>query len=110
VAPRYTDGDYLVTPDSNIFVTVGTEFTLSLKSTPTTGYAWEVQTLPEGIQLLGSDYENEKPVHDIRPGASVMHLFRFRALTTGQHMITFMLKRPWESDAIEFHTATVHSN
>ena len=99
--------DYSVASGS-INAAVGGEFMLRLKSTPTTGYVWEVHTLPEGVQLLGSDYE--KPAHGIRPGDSVIHVFRFRALTTGEHMITFILKRQWESNAIESHTVTVHSN
>ena len=60
-----------------ITVAVAQEFVVRLKSTPTTGYVWEVQKLPEGIQFSGSDYE--KPGGDIKPGAPVTQVFRFKS-------------------------------
>lgn len=91
-----------------IIVAVGGEFTERLKSTPTTGYVWAVHTLPQGIQLLGSDYE--KSASGIRPGDPVIQVFRFRTLKAGEHIITFVLKRQWESNAIESHAVTVKTN
>ena len=91
-----------------IVVDVGSEFTIRLTSTPTTGYVWNVQALPEGIQLLGSAYE-KSPI-GIRPGDPIIHAFRFRALLSGQRIINFFLKRQWESNAIEAHTVTVQAN
>ena len=95
-------------PFETIIVTVGEEFKERLESTPTTGYVWEVQTLPEGIQLLGSDYE--KSSSGIRPGDPVTQVFRFRTLKAGEHIITFVLKRQWESNAVESHTVAVKTN
>jgi predicted secreted protein len=89
-------------------VAVGQEFTVRLTSTPTTGYVWEVQKLPESIQLLGSDYE--KPPGDIQPGNPMTRVFRFQARKTGEYIITFVLKRQWESNAIESHTVTVQAS
>jgi predicted secreted protein len=88
-----------------IIVPVGAEFTVRLKSTPTTGYVWEVHTLPESIQLLGSDYEKSAGV--IQPGDQVIQVFRLRTLKPGEHIINFVLKRQWESNTIESHTVTV---
>jgi predicted secreted protein len=88
-----------------IIIAVGKEFTVRLKSTPTTGYVWEVPSLPEGIQLLGSDYE--KPEGDVQPGDPVIQVFRCLALKAGEHLITFVLKRQWESNAVESHVVTV---
>lgn len=99
--------DNLITPET-IQVLVGAEFIVRLKSTPTTGYFWEVQTSPEGVQLLGSD--TEKPVTAIQPGDPVTQVFRFRAQKAGEHIITFVLKRRWESSPIESHVATVKAN
>ena len=91
-----------------IAVAVAQEFAVRLKSTPTTGYVWEVQKLPEGIQFSGSDYE--KPGSDIKPGAPVTQVFRFKAQKAGEYTITFVLKRQWETKAIESHTVTVKAN
>ncbi len=88
-----------------IGVAVGEEFRVRLESSPTTGYVWTVQTLPESARLLGSDYE--KPAEGIKPGDSVLQVFRFRALERGEHVISFLLKREWETDAVESHTVTV---
>jgi len=89
-------------------VAVGQEFTVRLTSTPTTGYVWEVQKLPESIQLLGSDYE--KPAGDIQPGNPMTRGFRFQARKAGEYIITFVLKRQWESNAIESYTVTVQAS
>jgi predicted secreted protein len=88
-----------------VIATVGEEFMVSLKSTPSTGYIWETFSLPEGIVLLGSDFE--KPASNIQPGDPVIQLFRFRALTAGEYVISFVLKRTWESNAIESHEVAV---
>ena len=90
-----------------ILVAVGGEFTVRIKSTPTTGYVWEVQSLPKSVQLLGSDYE--KPASRVQPGDPAIQVFRFRAQRAGEHTITFVLKRQWESKAIESHTVTVRA-
>ena len=87
---------------------VGGEFTVRLKTTPTTGYVWEVHTLPEGIQLLGSNYE--KSASGIQPGDPSIHVFQFRILKAGEHIFNLVLKRQWESNAIESHTVTVNAN
>jgi len=87
---------------------VGQEFAVRLKSTPTTGYVWEVQKLPEGIQFSGSDYE--RPGSNIQPGAPVTQVFRLQVRKPGEHTITFVLKRQWETNAIESHAVTVKAN
>jgi predicted secreted protein len=91
-----------------IMVSIAGEFTVRLKSTPTTGYVWEMHALPDGIQLLGSDYE--KPERGIQPGDPAIQAFRFQALEAGEHVISFVLKRQWESDAIASHAVTVKAN
>ena len=91
-----------------IMVAVSEEFTVRLKSTPTTGYIWQVHTLPEGVQPLGSDYE--KAASGIQPGDPVVQVFRFRVVKAGEHTIALVLKRQWESNAIESHAVTVKAN
>jgi predicted secreted protein len=88
-----------------IAVAVNDEFTISLKSIATAGYLWKVESLPDAIQLLGT--ENEKPAGEMKPGDSTGQLFRFRAHKTGEHKIKFALGRPWEDKAIESEAVTV---
>lgn len=89
-------------------VPVGGEFSVRLESTPTTGYVWDVDTLPESIELLGSEYE--KPAAGASPGDPVIQAFRFRARKAGEHLINIVLKRQWESNAIKSHTVKVEAN
>ena len=86
-------------------VPVGGEFSVRLESTPTTGYVWDVETLPESIELLGSEYE--QPAGERPPGDPGTQAFRFRARNPGEHLIHFVLKRQWESKAINSHTVKV---
>ena len=88
-----------------INVDVDQEFRIPLKSIATAGYLWKVESLPEAIQLLGS--ENEKPASDTKPGDSTTQIFRFRAIKSGEHTITFLLSRPWENKAIQTRTVKV---
>jgi len=91
--------------DTTIPVSVGQEFAVRLQATPSTGYVWEVQSLPEGIQLSGSDHE--QPGGDLLPGNSVTQVFRFQARQVGEHTLTLGLKRPWESSVIATHQVQV---
>ena len=88
-----------------IDVKVDQEFTIPLKSIGTSGYVWKIESLPDAIQLLGT--ENEKPAGDIKPGDSTTQVFRFQAPKAGEYTITFILSRPWENKSIEAHMVTV---
>jgi predicted secreted protein len=88
-----------------IAVAVNDEFTVSLKSIATAGYVWKVESLPDAIQLLGT--ENEKSAGGVKPGDSTDQIFRFRADKTGEHRIMFTLGRPWEDKPMETRTVTV---
>ena len=91
-----------------IDVKVDHEFRIPLKSIATAGYVWKIESLPDAIQLLGT--ENEKPAGNIKPGDSTSQVFRFRALKAGEYTILFVLARPWENKTIETHTVTVGAN
>ena len=88
-----------------ITVSVNDEFTISLKSIATAGYVWKIESLPEDIQLLGT--ETGKPADAAKPGDSTGQIFRFRAHKTGEHQIKFTLGRLWENKAIETRTVTM---
>src|SRR5215216_6295420 len=88
-----------------ITVAIDDEFAISLESIATAGYLWKIVSLPDAIQLLGT--ENKKPAGDEKPGDSTSQTFRFRARETGDYKIQFALGRPWENKAIETKTMTV---
>ncbi len=89
----------------SITVAIDGVFTISLKSIATAGYLWKIESIPNAIQLLST--ENEKPAGDTKPGDATNQVFRFRAQKAGEHKITFVLARPWESKTIESKTVTV---
>ena len=91
-----------------IDVKVDHEFRIPLKSIATAGYVWKIESLPDTIQLLGT--ENEETAGDIKPGDSTTQVFRFRAPKAGEYTITFILSRPWENKAVESHTVMVKAN
>ena len=90
-----------------IRVSVGGEFSVRLESNPTTGYAWVVETLPESVEFLGSEYE--KLEGKLEVGSPGIQAFRFRAQKAGEHQINFILKRQWERNAIKSHTVKVEA-
>lgn len=93
-----------------LLVALQEEFTVRLEATPTTGYVWGLkEPYPDGIQLLGSGYE-EEAASDGRPGSSGIQLFRLKALKKGEYTLQFDLKRPWEMEAIDVRMVTVKVN
>jgi predicted secreted protein len=91
--------------DDTISVAMDDEFTISLESIATAGYLWEIESLPDAIQLLGT--ETAKPDRDSRPGDSTSQIFHFRAREMGDYKIEFVLGRSWENKSIETKTVTV---
>ena len=88
-----------------IAVGVDEEFTISLQSIATAGYLWKLESLPEGVEHLGT--ENQNPASEAKPGDPTNQVFRFRALKPGEYKLTFALARPWENKAIETKSVNV---
>jgi predicted secreted protein len=80
-----------------ILAQTGLPFTIELKSGPSTGYQWQIPSVPEGIEPLGSEYV---PAPNAQIGDAVTQDFRFRANTAGHYSLRFVLKRAWESEPI----------
>ena len=88
---RYVD------PGAAIQVAVGEEFALALAGNPTTGYAWQVHSEGQVLDLLGQEFEpGGKGV-----GAGGLEVFRFRALAPGATEIVCEYRRPWEKESLE---------
>lgn len=88
-----------------IVVCLDQDFTVELESAPTTGYTWSVSLRAEGLRFLGSDFA--EPGQATQPGDSRVQVFRFKALGRGDHVISFQLKREWETHAVESRAVTV---
>jgi predicted secreted protein len=82
------------------------EFTISLQTIATAGYLWKIESLPDAIQLLGT--ENKRPTGDSKPGDPTSQVFRFRAREPGEHKIQFTLGRPWEKQTMDSRKVTVN--
>jgi predicted secreted protein len=94
-------------PKDVIAVGVDEEFTISLQSIATAGYLWQVESLPNGVELLGA--ENENPAGETKPGDPTTRVFRFRARKAGEYEVTFELARPWENKAIATKSITARA-
>lgn len=79
-------------------VTVGEEFTVSLRSNQTTGYQWTITKLdPDYLTLMQQTYQrNQKPKGMVGVGGE--ELFSFKALKSGSTKIVIDYKRAWEKD------------
>ena len=82
---------------------VGEVFDIRLRSTPTSGYLWTLSSVPDGIVPLGTGADSS----GAGPGAPAMQMFSFRAVARGRYLIELVLKRPWETGAIETRTVEV---
>lgn len=73
------------------------EFTITLKSNPTTGYSWQIDTAPDEnvARLVGSVF--------VAPqtrlvGAGGSEIWTFKAVGRGRTMVRLKYIRPWEKD------------
>jgi inhibitor of cysteine peptidase len=78
---------------------------IDLPATPSTGYKWDLAEIPDGIELVGSTFT--PPPADIVGGTGVQR-FDVRALQPGAYILTFVLKRPWESESAEINNIELH--
>jgi inhibitor of cysteine peptidase len=91
-----------------IKVKVGQEFTIALKSNPTTGYDWEyISVFYQWIQSLGKTYEADNTG---LIGSGGTDKFTFKAKVKGTATLVFSYKRSWETTAADQKTFTVEVN
>ena len=67
-------------------------------SGPSTGYAWQLPSLPEGVLLLGRDFVQATQAAIGDGGVQVFHLQTRRP---GRFSLQFLRERAWETEAIE---------
>ncbi|HLP59103.1 MAG TPA: protease inhibitor I42 family protein [Candidatus Deferrimicrobium sp.] len=100
------------TEESTITVTGAGEFSLRIKSNPTTGYSWAVQKIADEGLVKFKRVKTEEPA-DRDPsqkpllGASTYELITFEALNPGKTEIQLKYRRPWEKDVAPIKTHKV---
>lgn len=88
---------------SNESVTVietvrGHEFTIDLPSNPTTGYSWQLTSLPTGsVQLQNKTFKLANEMENV-VGAGGYEVWTFLAVKKETVYLTFEYRRPWEKD------------
>ena len=95
VHSSYSQIEVFTANDTNITVTAGEQFTISLESNPTTGYNWSVR-IPEGgekIMIISSEYAKSKSG---KIGEGGEQLWRFKTIGTGEVKLELSYIRPWK--------------
>ena len=89
----------------------GQSLVLSLTSTPTTGYRWEVAEIHEAV--LRQVGEAEFVIEDERqppvPGGGGTEIFYFEAAGMGRTPLTLIYHRPWEEGVDPIETFSVET-
>ena len=69
---------------------VGQQMSIGLEACPSSGYAWELTYDPAYFSLIKEECIPISP-------ANCMYTWTFEALQTGDSIIIFKYKRPWET-------------
>jgi inhibitor of cysteine peptidase len=84
----------------------GDVIVVSLDESPTSGYRWDVEHLPEVLALVGSDFIE---AHGGGLGGGGTRVLRFEAGSDGEGVLTLRRWRSWEGEGsvAERFTTTV---
>jgi len=82
---------------SDVSLDVGDQLDVSLEANPTTGYSWELGPLPDGLQLVSSEFE--EPGGSL-VGAPGMQLFVFDVVGPGSGILRFEYVRVFDDPVI----------
>lgn len=83
---------------STIAIEAGETLVVRLASNPTTGYRWNLENLPQQLELEGGEATFDPPARTL-PGAGGHEVFRFRGKAPGRETIELRYQREWETDA-----------
>ncbi len=96
------DGGSMVVLDaadsrSDVSLDVGDQLDVALESNPTTGYSWELGPLPDGLQLVSSDFE--EPGGSL-VGAAGTQVFVFDVVGPGSGILRFEYVRVFDDPVV----------
>lgn len=81
----------------NITIDKGASLVISLGSSPSTGYGWQIDKNDNAILKLVGKPTFHPPAHPM-PGAPGRQRFNFEAIAAGSDSIELRYLRPWEKD------------
>ena len=87
-----------VTASGPVAVTVGDTVAVMLPANPSTGFAWELDSIPDARvlrasgELIYAPPANQPPM----PGAGGTATLRFHAIAAGQARLSLVYRRNWE--------------
>jgi predicted secreted protein len=94
------DGIYEMSEEKQTCISVKSpdEFTIKVKSNPSTGYSWSLdQPLDEtAFRLIGRDME--APINTGIVGAPQYEIWKFKTLKSGRFIIDLNYSRSWENN------------
>ena len=82
---------------SEVSLDVGDQLSVSLEANPTTGYSWELGPLPDGLQLVSSEFE--EPGGSL-VGAPGMQRFVFDVVGRGSGILRLEYVRVFDDPVI----------
>ncbi len=82
---------------SEVSLDVGDQLEVELESNPSTGYSWEPAPLPDGLQLISSDFE--EPGGSL-VGASGTQVFVFDVVSPGSGILRFEYVRVFDDPVV----------
>jgi predicted secreted protein len=77
---------------------VGEHVVVRLDEVGTTGYQWQPAAVPDGLELVSSEFQ---PPTSAAPGAGGQRIITLRATKSGEHHLTVERRRAWEPAAAE---------
>ncbi len=94
--------------DTPATVTVGSEFAVVLEENPSTGYQWIYTAGPAGVMSETAE-KSFDAVAKPMIGSPVVTVWKFRADSNGEAVLTYLYYRPWEKPetAVKRMTYTV---
>ena len=85
--------------ETHIAVKSFEEFSIKIKSNPSTGYSWWVkEPKDEAVVKFKGRKEDEEDEESPMFGAPSFEIFSFKALKPGETVIRLHYRRPWEKD------------
>ena len=82
---------------SEVALDVGDQINVQLEANPTTGYSWELGPLPDGLELVSSDFE--EPGGSL-VGAAGTQVFVFDVVGPGDGILRFEYVRVFDDPVI----------
>lgn len=82
---------------SDVALDVGDQIDVQLEANPTTGYSWELGPLPDGLELVSSDFE--EPGGSL-VGAAGTQVFVFDVVGPGDGILRFEYVRVFDDPVV----------